>query len=179
MSYHKQQMKDWLATKEIVGGSVVSIGSNGNDPWYFQTFKPDTYYQAGVEQPYDVFWDFNTPPPDERPPVDHILFLGVSPYIYDPVQMMRNFEVLSKRGTQVWIYSSLIHPQHESNDRDYLRMTRWFWGKMLCNSYFRIDEIKPIVSKTDNIQNEWSSGGFRLKGNYDNELGHLILATKI
>lgn len=181
MSHHKQQMKDWLATKEIVGGRVLAIGCKNRDGDYFRRFEPATITTVDVEPDFQPTFvaDFNEPC-YWGVLYDHILLLGLANYMHDPMMMLRNCQSMAAPGCTLWIYSSFIHPQHPPDDVEFLRYTPAFWRTQLPRYGFNIAEYVPVrVRDPEQLAAVFSGDGFRLAPGVDHGLsGHLIRAVK-
>ena len=172
-SYSRQQLEDWLKTIVVHGGKVLDIGGSQlpiNNR--LNSIKHGTEFTIlDLEQPHeckqkpDIVLDLNTDscitfdgiksPKSWKEVVsiyrgkfDIAFCIEVSEYWWNPVEALENINWLLKDGGTLYISFHFVYPVHNPVKQDYLRYTTNGVKKLLDETGFTIEEIKPRLLQT-------------------------------
>ena len=201
MSHSRDQLEAWLKTIEINGGKVLDIGGSQLPVFNrLKRFIAEEYKILDLEKPHDCiqkpdiiadlnikqdWFGINTPKELTKAfgYFDTAFCLEVSEYFYNPVQAIENIASLLKHGGTLYMSFHFITPVHAPLDQDCLRYTRNGAVKLLEKAGFKINDItKRLPLALPNMIGFYKDElGTKLskKYNYHEEIGVLIVATKI
>lgn len=190
MSFYKEQLKNWLADKELHTGKLLSIGAMNDDIKYFKNVAFSELKTLDIDEQYkpDYLFDMNNDVIREKSlekeirTFDCILALELFEYLWNPIQAFNNFRFLLKRGGSLYLSVPFLYPTHNPTDQDYLRVTEWGIKKILQEAGFEITEFEYRVWKDPSGWNHSVAGdGMRYAKDYQhhNATGFLLKAIKI
>ena len=115
---------------------------------------------------------------------DQAFCIEVSEYWYNPLQALRNINMLLKDKGQLFISFHFLYPIHNPENADYLRYTREGARRLLKESGFEIEKIVPKhYANPQMIKMAYDNEGMKGVGKNSSEIhreqGWLITATKM
>jgi len=192
-SYYRQQLEDWLRTKDVKTDKVLDVGGGSNPArgrtksWDVKEYKILDSELESPKQKVDFIWDLNEWIENngkewEVENFDVAFCLEVMEYIWNPVTALNNLNYFLKKNGILYISFPFIYPHHNPERYDYLRYTGWGAEKLLEKAGFYIEEVTARL-ETDPylLPKFYSKEKMHPSRGYDNhlEIGYLIKARKI
>lgn len=192
MSFYKQQLKRYLAEKEIAGKNILSIGNKNDDRDYFKRVECDNWLTMDSNPEFrpDLFWNMNNPVVDADGDTlhdqyledfDYVLALELWEYIYDPLTAHKNiYALLKPGGTYIGSYP-FIYGKHNPAGSDYLRYTDDAIYKLLTVAGFSRVNVIPRVATAGYLQllDFFSDEGMKIRTDLDHQdIGYIVEAKK-
>ena len=194
-SFTRQQLENWIKSKEVSGRVLDIGGSQLPVSKRIQAKKDTEFVILDLEVPHeeklkpDIIGDLNNKSffPVQSVHIlkhleryDYAICLEVSEYWWNPVVALENIRMLLKPGATLFISFHFIYPVHNPINEDCLRYTRPGVRKLLEKTGFKIKDITSRVA--NNSPSDYFSGeGMREARGYDfhDEVGVLVEAIKI
>jgi len=194
-SYTRQQLENWISQLDVKANRVLDIGG-AQLPVKGRTKSWDVkeYKILDLEQPHeckqkpDIIRDLNDYWPFDHndeiyiiPEFDVVFCLEVSEYWWNPVQALKNVNILLKPGGLLYISFHFIYPVHNPSEQDYLRYTPEGVKKLLKETGFEIVDIVPRLYEETPPINYFILEQMRPAKEYDKHdwVGCLVKAKKI